>query len=237
MLLFDQEDKRHLDGSAFSSIYVFRLKGDSRPLTRLDCLKSLVKDKRVIHFGCVDHLPLIEQRRKSGNWLHEVLAENAASVVGIDINSEGINYMNREGFEAYVSNVVTDNIPDSLRQNLRWDYLLAGEVLEHIGNPVEFLENIRNKYSPVTDRIIITVPNAWSYTSIRFALRNQELINTDHRFWFTPYTLAKVATDAGIQVEGFEMCVDEYPMPFSLKYWLVRNRPNLRNRIVMIGKL
>lgn len=237
MLLFDQEDKQYLDGDAFSSIYIFRLKGESHSLTRLDCLKQLVKNKRVIHFGCVDHLPLIEQRRKAGSWLHEVLTEHADAVVGIDINIEGIDYMSREGFDVYVSNVVTEDIPDTLRQSARWDYLLAGEVLEHIGNPVEFLKNIREKYSPIAERIIITVPNAWSYTSIRFALRNQELINTDHRFWFTPYTLAKVANDAGIQVESYDMCLDEYPTVFTLKYWLVKSRPNLRNRIVLIGKL
>lgn len=236
MLLFDEEDKKYLKGTAFSSIYRFQFKGTSSPLTRLDCLKKLVKDKRVIHFGCVDHLPLIEQRRKSGNWLHEVLSGEAAKVVGIDINSEGIQYMNREGFESYISNVVTDPIPSSLTEGSRWDYLLAGEVVEHIGNPVEFLAHIRQKYGPVTDRIIITVPNAWSYTSVRFALRNEEMINTDHRFWFTPYTLAKIATDAGIQVEGYEMCLDEYPSPFNLKYWLARRRPGLRNRIVLIGK-
>lgn len=236
MLLFDQEDKKYLDGSLFSSIYVFRLKGESKPQTRLECLKTLVKDKSIVHFGCVDHLPLITQRRQSGNWLHEVLEQSATRVVGIDINEEGIAYMNREGFEAYVSNVVTEDIPAPVRTK-RWDYLLAGEVLEHIGNPVEFLANIRQKYGAVTDRIVITVPNALSYTSIRFALRDEELINTDHRFWFTPYTLAKVATDAGITVEGFELCLDEYPSPWSLKYWLIRRRPNLRNRIVMVGRL
>lgn len=236
MLTFNEEDKRHLDGSTFSSNYAYRLKGQSPLKTRLECLKTLVKDKRVIHFGCVDHLPLIPVRRAQGNWLHEILSQSASAVVGIDISQEGIAYLKNEGFEAYVSNVVTEEIPAPVKAQ-RWDYLLAGEVVEHIGNPVEFLENIRRKYAPVTERIIVTVPNAWGYTSLRQAMRGVELINTDHRFWFTPYTLAKIATDAGIEVEGFEMCWDGHPSPFSLKYWVLHRCPNLRNRIVMIGKL
>lgn len=53
-------------------------------------------------FGCVDHLPLIEHRRQTGMWLHDILSEKCTAVVGIDINEQGIAYMNEQGFEAYV---------------------------------------------------------------------------------------------------------------------------------------
>lgn len=235
MHFIDSTDQQYLDGTQFSSIYEFHLKGTSSARTRIELLKELLPGKRVVHFGCVDHLPLIEYRRKTGRWLHEVMSGICQRVVGIDINEAGIAYMNEQGFESYVANVITEPAPAAVTSE-KWDYLVAGEVLEHIDDPVAFLKAIRAKYGPCTERIVITVPNALSYTNFRFALRNTELINSDHRFWFTPFTLMKVAVQAGIQVENFDLCVDEKPSVFSIKYWL-GNKPLLRNRVVLVGKL
>lgn len=235
MLTFNDTDKKYLSGSVFSSIYSFKLKGSSEAKTRIDFLKSYLLGKKVIHFGCVDHIPLIEHRRKTGRWVHEVLSQVCEKVVGIDIVQEGIDYMKQNGFEAYNANVVTEEIPGEVKKE-RWDYIVAGEVLEHIDDPVQFLKAIKAKYGPVCERIIITVPNAFSWSNFRAALRNEELINTDHRFWFTGYTLARVATESGILVEGLEFCQDALPRVFSLKYFLVKSRPNFRDRLVLIGK-
>ena len=235
MLHFDETDQKYLDGSAFSSIYQFRIQGVSESLQRLALLAKLVTGKKVVHFGCVDHLPLLEQRRKEGIWLHEVLAGTCTDLVGVDINEQGVQYMKDAGFETYNSNVVTEHPPAEIVTK-KWDYIVAGEVLEHIDDPVMFLKSIREKYGACTDRIIITVPNALSYTNFRFALRNVEMINSDHRFWFTPFTLMKVASQAGIEVEDYDLCGDDNPRFFSVKWWL-RNKLLFRNRIVLRGKL
>lgn len=235
MLTFDKEDLKYLKGELFSSIYLFKLKGGSVPQTRIEWLRKILAGKKVIHFGCIDHLPLIEQRRQSNAWLHEEISKVCSKVVGIDIVQEGIDYMNKAGFESYNANVVTEDVPVPVKAE-KWDYLVAGEVLEHIGDPVEFLKAIKFKYGPITERIIITVPNALSYSNFRRALRDVEMINTDHRFWFSGYTLAKVATDAGIEVEGFDFCVDTMPSVLSLKYFLVKRRPNFWDRVLLVGK-
>lgn len=235
MLHFDKTDLRYLDGTEFSSIYQFKIQGTSESLRRVELVEKLVAGKKVVHFGCVDHIPLIEQRRRTGIWLHEILAKTCTDLVGVDINEEGIQYMKDAGFETYNSNVVTENPPAEIVSK-KWDYIVAGEVLEHIDDPVMFLKSIREKYGACTERILITVPNALSYTNFRFALRNIEMINTDHRFWFTPYTLLKVASQAGITVEDFDLCGDDKPSLFSIKWWL-KDKPLFRNRIVLRGKL
>jgi len=235
MLEITDTDREYLSGKEFSTIYRFGIRGFSKPKTRLEWLVPIVANKRVIHFGCVDHLSIVEQRRKENTWLHEILAKNCTDLVGIDIEEQGIDYMQKEGFEAFRANVLTDPAPESVLAR-KWDYLVAGEVLEHIDDPVAFLTAIRKKYGPVTERIIITVPNALSYTNFRFALRNTEMINSDHRFWFTPFTLLKVAERAGIFPESFDLCVDEHFSMFSIKHWL-KNRPLFRNRVVMVGRL
>lgn len=235
MLHLDTTDQKFLSGTEFSSIYQFKIKGESEDLNRVALIARLVEGKRVVHFGCVDHIPLIEQRRREGVWLHEVLAKACTDLVGVDINSQGVQYMKDAGFETYNSNVVTEYPPSEIVSK-QWDYIVAGEVLEHIDNPVEFLKAIREKYGRCTERIIITVPNALSYSNFRFALRNTEMINSDHRYWFTPFTLTKVALQAGITVESYDLCGDQKASPFSIKWWL-KDRPLFRNRIVLVGKL
>jgi len=235
MLHFDQTDQKYLNGTEFSSIYQFKIRGSSECLSRVELVAKLVSGKRVVHFGCVDHIPLIEQRRRTGIWLHEILAKTCTDLVGVDINEEGVQYMKDAGFETYNSNVVTENPPAEIVSK-KWDYIVAGEVLEHIDDPVTFLKAIREKYGACTERIIITVPNALSYTNFRFALRNIEMINSDHRFWFTPFTLLKVASQAGIEVEDFDLCGDQKSSLFSVKWWL-RNQFLFRQRIVLRGKL
>lgn len=232
---FDNNDLSYLKGEQFSSIYLFKLKGHSQPVNRMTWLKHTLAGKKVIHFGCVDHLPLIEERRKAHAWLHEEITKVCTRVVGVDIVQDGIDYMNAHGFEAYNANVVTQEVPDAIKAE-KWDYLVAGEVLEHIGDPVQFLKAIQAKYGPYTENIIVTVPNAFSYTNFRRALKNTEMINSDHRFWFTGFTLAKVAADAGIKIEGVDFCVDSLPSVFSIKYHVIKNRPNFWDRVLLVGK-
>ena len=64
MLEITDTDREYLSGKAFSTIYHFGIRGFSKPKTRLEWLVPIVANKRVIHFGCVDHLSIVEQRRK-----------------------------------------------------------------------------------------------------------------------------------------------------------------------------
>jgi hypothetical protein len=67
---------------------------------------------------------------------------------------------------------------------------------------------------------------------------HKELINSDHRYWFTPYTLAKVVTRAGFT--SLRLGFVENGVPRSrggirraLKQRLLRMHPALREVLVM----
>ena len=83
----------------------------------------------------------------------------------------------------------------------KWDYLVAGEIVEHLDNPVEFLRLLNERYKQRVDKIIITVPNAFRINNLTFSMKGQECINTDHRYWFTPYTICKVVHRANFVIE------------------------------------
>ncbi len=207
-------------------------------LSRVELLERLAHGRNVIHVGCVDHdAGTIEDKLRSGKWLHHRLMRRATRCHGVDINAEGIHYMHEY---LGIDDVEVINIAEQDSAAIlgaRWDAMLIPEVLEHIGNPVQFLQSVRNRYAAVVDELIVTVPNAFAVENFRGVLSGIERINTDHRFWFTPYTLAKVMADAGFAPEGFYMCTRNSGFPgMGFTGWLRRKRPLSRASIVMLAR-
>jgi hypothetical protein len=238
----DDEDT-YLQGSAFSSGYSFRFTGSHKDEAgdRVNWLNARIRGKSIIHVGCCDHLPIIEKKRTRGYWLHEHLVKNATHCVGVDTDAEGVRFLVEELQQEniYCADLLRDEIPQIDARS--WDYLFLGEVLEHIDNPVAFLQQLREKYSGRIGELIVTVPNAFKYKNVRNALKGRERINSDHRYWFTPYTLAKVISCAGCRPREFTF-VTSYPIEDRIPIgWFKRlflNRyPAFRETLVMTATL
>lgn len=187
------EDLKYLKGEKFDVDYKMKLSSD-KSYNRIDTLINLVKNTKVLHVGCCDHINVIDEKYKAGTWLHELLNDNCKQVIGIDINKEAIEYVINK---KYADNVIYNNIlmDKCVDLDSKFDYMLLGEILEHVDNPVDFLSKIHDNYNGKIDKIIISVPNALKYCkkgNIKY-----ESINSDHKYYFTPYTLSKILTDAG----------------------------------------
>jgi 2-polyprenyl-3-methyl-5-hydroxy-6-metoxy-1,4-benzoquinol methylase len=197
----DDQSLEYLFGKKFSNSLIIPYDYHQAIPNRITFLKDLAKGKKVIHLGCLDHLPLIDDKISRGQWLHKELTESAALCVGVDINKETKEYVERK--HGFTNIVLGDFTKTKLAElaSTSWDYAILGEILEHIDNPVSYLEAIGRLYKGNISRIVITVPNAWTQTTMRMARRSAEVINSDHRYWFTPYTLAKVIVQSGMQVE------------------------------------
>ena len=76
-----------------------------------------------------------------------------------------------------------------------------GEIIEHLDNPVNFLKAFKEKYGNNVERFIITVPSIYNTHQFTNMMNYKEIINSDHRFWFTPYTISKVLASAGYKPE------------------------------------
>jgi hypothetical protein len=105
-------------------------------------------------------------------------------------------------------------LPQALHKVL-FDYALLGEVVEHIDNPVSFLKKIRENLMDTVEKVIITVPYAFGLRQIFSGLFKKERINSDHRYWFTPYTIAKTCFEAGIYPEDLLFCGNP-PLPLRI---------------------
>jgi len=241
--LFEEDVISYIKGNSFSNGMTIKIAEKEKLLSRIEFLTEYSRGKRVLHFGCTDHIPVILEKLKNNTWLHKCIDEVAERQIGLDIDAEAVTFVleNTPFKNIIVSDVINDTVPLSI-QGLKWDFLLLGEILEHINNPVEFLSSIHAKYNGIVDEVLLTVPNAFSLLNTYHSFfNNAERINTDHRYWFTPFTLAKILT-----LSGFTPFKCSYATYYSLKKSKpIRNfilkqiftfRPCLRGDLIMIAK-
>ncbi len=197
----DPQTLEYLKGNKFSNSLDVPYSYYQAIPDRIKLLTNLTKQKKVLHLGCLDHLPLIEQKIKAGKWLHKELTDHTVKCLGVDIDEETNEYVKSKfGFQNIILRDITgEPIPEVLAEY--WDYAILGELLEHIDNPVHYLREIKKKYGKVIDKLVITVPNVLTMQVFVQAKKSREKINSDHRYWFTPYTIAKVMQQAGIEIE------------------------------------
>lgn len=189
---------KYLKGEEFqTSLNVGISKEKYLATSRETAITDIIRNTKVIHIGCSDHIQIIPEKIKKNIWLHKLITENAANCIGIDIDKESINFIKKElGYQnVYAGNILTDEF-DIINKD-KWDYAVLGEIVEHLDNPVQFLKTFKEKYGKNVSRFIITVPTIYNIRQFSNMLNYREVINSDHRFWFTPYTISKILVSAG----------------------------------------
>ena len=198
----DSDLIKYLKGDIFSNTQSFQIRRERHPdRSREAAIIEIIKGHSVIHVGCADHLPLIEEKIRTNRWLHKLITDASSGCIGIDIDKEAITYIrDKLGIKNVIpGDILNDNLDEINRE--KWDYVVFGEIIEHLDNPVEFLRIFKNKYGDTVKKFIITVPSIFNLSQIRNIRKYREVINTDHRFWFTPYTILKVLVRSGYSPE------------------------------------
>ena len=193
---------KYLKGDAFqTSLTVDIGKTYYNVISRETAITEIIKNKDVIHIGCSDHIQVINEKIRNNIWLHKLISENAKSCIGIDIDKESIEYIKKE---LRYKNVFHGNILSDEFKNItesKWDYVVFGEIIEHLDDPVNFLKVFKIKYGKNVSKFIITVPSIYNKRQFANMMNFREIINSDHRFWFTPYTITKILVCAGYNPE------------------------------------
>lgn len=233
---FNKEDQEYLNGIKFSNGRKFTVAKKNQPnKKRVDFLVDYVKNKRVLHIGFTDHIPLIDLKIKSNDWLHKLLINSSSRCIGIDINKESVEYVkNVIGIkDVYCLDISIESLPDQIKNEV-FDVVILGEVLEHIDNPVHFLNQINIKLSKQANELIVTVPNAFDSINLIEIRNGIEYINTDHRYWFTPFTLSKVLSRANFTTKDFFYLQSWMPRT-GWKRFLINRFPMLRETLVSVS--
>jgi 2-polyprenyl-3-methyl-5-hydroxy-6-metoxy-1,4-benzoquinol methylase len=122
-------------------------------------LKENVSGKRVLDCGAAGEEGIGED---SPYWMHNIIKSKASEVIGFDLEEEAVEELNKKGYKMLRGDC--ENL--DLGEVGKFDVIFAGEVLEHLTMPGEFIEGVK-KYLKDDGELIITTPNAFSF--YRFA--------------------------------------------------------------------
>jgi len=200
---FDQQILKFLNGESFQTSLTVDLENTKYEIIQREtAIIDLIKNTNVIHIGCSDHIQVINEKIQTNTWLHKLITDNSKNCIGIDIDRESIEYIkNNLGYtNVFHGDILSDDF-DVIRQT-KWDYVVFGEIMEHIDNPVNFLKVFKSRFGANVERFIITVPSIYNKRQFGNMLKYKEVINSDHRFWFTPYTISKIVASAGFKPEN-----------------------------------
>lgn len=136
---------------------------DNRVKEVLMCLPS---GKVVLDIGCAQN-----------PYIHREIVKKSKLAIGIDINQAGIKGLKRQGFEAYAMDAET------FRFSRKFEYIVAGELIEHLNNPGLFFDSILKHLKP-KGKVILTTPNVSSILLYVLVILFDKTQDPTHVYYF-----------------------------------------------------
>lgn len=196
-----------------------------RPVDRLDFMSSACIGRRVLDIGCLDETALV--KRDTQFWLHSRICTVAVDVLGIDnspaIPDEGLTTApNGRIFKDDASRLSSPRL-----REFDPDIIVAGEFIEHIENPSEFLRSVKARFAGKT--LVLSTPNGCSASNLLMGLAGREVQHPDHLYNFTFKTLNTMCSRVGF--ESWEIV----PYRFFATEFLLRNS-GARRLVALAGE-
>lgn len=188
------------------------------PVTdRTAFLCDLARGKRLLDIGVVDHSL---GSARSADWLHGRLAEVAEDSLGVDVLPEPIKCLRDRGYKVECLDVTIGGRPEG-----RFDVIVAGEVIEHLGN-VGGLFDAASDLLSENGTFVITTPNPFAAWRVYQHLRGKPYENVDHVTYLSAWGIAELAERAGLHLRSFRGIAPQHLVGRKAQVfaWAVRRR-------------
>jgi len=179
-------------------------------------------------FPFSSHLLLIDEFSPVGNgqrvldvgcgrgYLARILAKRGYKVTGVDMDREALKIARQYCCEVIETDLQNWTGPEGRR----FDYLLFGDVLEHLSDPVAFIQRLMpflNEHGVV----VLSVPNV-AHLYVRLSLllgrwnyAERGILDRTHVRFFTRASLARFLNDSGIHPRRIKATSLPWPIIFS----------------------
>lgn len=180
--------------------HYFNVLGNSNIVNLVADCKN--KEMTILEVGCDMGATLLEIKNRCP----------ASKLYGLDINDTSVGIASSFA-EAATANVDEEEIPF----DVQFDYIIFGDVLEHLRNPLGALIKAKNKLNPL-GKIIISVPNLMHVSVMKellngnFTYTEVGLLDKTHIHLFTYNELVKMISEADLEkitVGGVSMPISE----------------------------
>lgn len=164
---------------------------------RMEIISHLVKGRKTLDLGVIDSRrnrqgTAERLEKKSANLLFRRICEVNPETLGVDIDDEGINMLRQQGFNTKKADVMTMDLGQ------QYQVIIAGELIEHLPDPGQFLRNMRKHLTP-DGTILITTPNPFCWRQVwKIWLYNKPQVHEEHTCWFDPITLHHLCYLSGL---------------------------------------
>lgn len=161
------------------------------------------RGKKVLHVGCVDS-GLTQARLETGELLHARMQQVARELWGVDVDRSGIDLLSQRFDNLFVLDAGA-LAEDSRLSGQRFDLIVATELLEHLSNPGQFLDGVRELMVPGHTQLLISVPNATRLSLLWTISRGVEFVHPEHVCWYSPYTVSNLLRRHGFHIDETAM--------------------------------
>jgi len=197
----------------------------ARPVDRIKFIASACAGQRVLELGAMDETAWTAKQGR-GTWLHEEIGRTALHVDGID-NSALVPI---EGLRTGPNSIIRRgdiNNPDSIVAGLEDspDIIVAGELIEHLENPLQFLKRFAAIERLSGKTLILSTPNATAMHNFLIGLARRESTHHDHLCILSYKTLVTLCTRAG--------CSDWEIIPYFSRFTEMQERHSGVLRLVV----
>lgn len=181
-----------LDYSALEKLVV------PAPVDRIEYVVEKVRGLRVLDLGALDETAY-KIKANTRNWLHKEMAAVAAQVVGIDnsalVPGEGLKLFKNSGI--YLGDIY--ELGPVLAAHGEPEVVVAGELIEHLPDTLNFLHNLKRDCSAADPLVVITTPNACSVHNAILGIFRRESMHKDHLQIYSYKTLHTIFERAGFR--------------------------------------
>jgi SAM-dependent methyltransferase len=165
-----------------------------KPVRRSQFVTERCRGRVVLDLGCRDETALV--KCDTPHWLHGEIIKVAKEVVGVDLSED----VPTEGLPTGPTSRILRGDVNRLEEVVRdrqFEVIVAGELLEHLMDPLTFLRQLRRLYAG--RELVLTTPNATALSNVALALASRESNHHDHLAVFSIKTLNTLCLRAGFQ--------------------------------------